>query len=143
MLRRGLFLAVILLTACSPAAAPAAPASPPPGPPEALPAPSTIPDTSPPPRAPTVPVVSPSPVPTNVRVHDPNEYQFPRLLPFDGIPPVYDPEFARAPDAPLLDDELVIGIALGGEAKAYPITVLRFREIVDDELDGVPILVTW
>lgn len=79
----------------------------------------------------------------NVRVQDSNEYSFSPLLPFDGIPPVYDPKFASAAEAPLHDDELVIGIALGGEAKAYPITVLRYREMVNDELGGVPILVTW
>jgi hypothetical protein len=44
-------------------------------------------------------------VPTNVRVQDANEYEFPQLIPFDGIPPVYDPKFASAADAPLLDDE--------------------------------------
>jgi hypothetical protein len=88
--------------------------------------------------APTTP-----PVATNVRVTDTNEYAFSQLLPFDGIPPVYDPQFASAADAPLLDDELVMGVALGGEAKAYPVTVLRFREMVDDELAGIPILVTW
>jgi hypothetical protein len=79
----------------------------------------------------------------NKRIDDPNEYSFPQLIPFDGIRPVYDPQFASAQDAPLLDDELVIGIALEDEAKAYPITVLRVREMVNDELAGIPTLVTW
>jgi hypothetical protein len=79
----------------------------------------------------------------NVRVPDTNEYDFPQLLAFDGIPPVYDPKFVAANEAPLLDDELVIGISLGDEAKAYPVTVLRYREMVDDDLAGIPILVTW
>ena len=82
-------------------------------------------------------------MPTNVRLQDTNEYEFPQLIPFDGIPPVYDPQFASAADAPLLDDELVMGVSHGGTAKAYPVTVLRFREMVDDELTGIPILVTW
>ena len=82
-------------------------------------------------------------MPTNVRLQDTNEYEFPQLIPFDGIPPVYDPQFASAADAPLLDDELVMGVSLGGEAKAYPVTVMRFREMVDDELAGIPILVIW
>jgi hypothetical protein len=43
----------------------------------------------------------------------------------------------------LHDDELVLGVAWDGEAKAYPITVLRFREMVNDELAGIPTLVTW
>jgi hypothetical protein len=61
----------------------------------------------------------------------------------DGIRPIYEPEFASAADAPLLDEELVMGVDLGGEAKAYPISVLRSREVVNDELAGIPILVTW
>ena len=65
------------------------------------------------------------------------------LLPRDGIRPVYEPEFVEAADSPLQDDELVMGVAINGEAKAYSVTVLRFREMVDDELGGIPILVTW
>ena len=79
----------------------------------------------------------------NPRVDDPNNYEFPQLIPFDGIRPVYDPQFSSAADAPLHDDELVLGVAWDGEAKAYPITVLRFREMVNDELAGIPTLVTW
>jgi hypothetical protein len=65
------------------------------------------------------------------------------LLPRDAIAPVYDPEFVGAENSPLQDDELVMGVAIDGEAKAYPVTVLRFREMVNDELAGWPILVTW
>lgn len=79
----------------------------------------------------------------NVRVRDDTEYQVYPSIPFDGIRPVYKPEFASSAEAPLLDDELVIGVAWGGEAKAYPITILRFREMVNDQLAGIPTLVTW
>ena len=65
------------------------------------------------------------------------------LLPRDGIAPIYEPEFVSAEDSPLLDDELIMGVAIDGEAKAYSVTVLRFREMVNDELAGLPILVTW
>lgn len=65
------------------------------------------------------------------------------LLPRDAIRPVYEPDFVGAADSPLHEDELVMGIAIQGEAKAYPVTVLRFREMVNDELAGLPILVTW
>jgi hypothetical protein len=79
----------------------------------------------------------------NRRVEDPNEYILSPLLPFDAIAPVYDPRFVQATDAPLKADELIIGIAWSGEAKAYPITVLRSREMVNDEMAGIPTLVTW
>jgi hypothetical protein len=64
-------------------------------------------------------------------------------VPFDGIPPIYDPQFVNAIDAPFEPDELVIGISLNGEAKAYSVTTLRYREMVNDEIGGIPILVTW
>ena len=87
---------------------------------------------------PTVP-----PAATNRRVEVEDGIQFPQLLPFDGIRPVYAPEFETAENVSLQGGELIIGISLGGEAKAYPITVLQFREMVDDDLAGIPILVTW
>ena len=77
------------------------------------------------------------------RLDDPNDYVFSPMIPFDGIRPVYNPEFANADEAGLDDRELVMGVAINGQAKAYPITVLRSREMVNDELGGTPILVTW
>ena len=67
---------------------------------------------------------------------------FPSIPP-DGIPPIYAPRFVNAQDADMQPDELVLGIAIDGQAKAYPVTVLRFREMVNDELAGLPILATW
>lgn len=78
------------------------------------------------------------PAPTETR-----EYQWDQLLSRDSILPIYDPEFAPANEAGYDDDQLVMGVALEGEAKAYPISVLTGREMVNDELAGTPILVTW
>jgi len=61
----------------------------------------------------------------------------------DAIFPIYNPEFAAASEAPYDDDELVIGVALNGEAKAYSIGPLNGREMVNDTIGGVPILVSW
>lgn len=66
-----------------------------------------------------------------------------QLLPFDGIRPIYNPEFVSAEEAGLKDGELVMGVAWEGEAKAYPVTVLRAREMVNDEMAGEPYLVSW
>ncbi len=66
-----------------------------------------------------------------------------QLLPPDAIKPIYDPEIIAAKSARLEDDDLIIGLTVGAQARAYPIRTLRFREMVNDELDGVPILVTW
>ena len=66
-----------------------------------------------------------------------------QLISFDGIRPIYRPLFVNAVDADMEPDDLVIGIAIADEAKAYPVGVLRFREMVNDEISGIPILVSW
>lgn len=70
-------------------------------------------------------------------------YRYSQLLPRDAILPVYQPEFVTAGAASLDDSELVLAIEIDGQAKAYPIIVLNSREMVNDELAGVPILATW
>ncbi len=74
---------------------------------------------------------------------DVNPRLFQQLLPRDAIFPIYEPTLGAPEEAPLDPEELVIGVSIGKEARAYPIRPLRFREMVNDELGGVPILVTW
>ena len=71
------------------------------------------------------------------------DYTWQQLLRRDSIKPIYNPTFTSAAEAAYDDRELVIGVALNGEAKAYPIGPLNGREMVNDLLGGVPILVTW
>ncbi len=62
----------------------------------------------------------------------------------DGIPAILNPHFVRATQASFLKNEdRILGIAKGGEAKAYPIKILNWHEIVNDTLAGKPILVTY
>ena len=63
----------------------------------------------------------------------------------DGIPPIDDPAFVSPADAGewLSDAEPVIALEVNGEAKAYPLQVLLWHEIVNDELGGVPVTVTY
>ena len=70
--------------------------------------------------------------------------KFVQLLPRDGIPPIYSPTI-RASDevTELTPKELVLGVSVNGQSRAYPIGPLDSREMVNDELGGVPILVTW
>lgn len=90
-----------------------------------------------------VPLPTVPPAATNVRIDDPIEHNFRQWARFDAIPPVYEPRFAPADEIVLQDNELIMGVTLGGEAKAYPVTTMQFRELVNDELAGVPILVSW
>lgn len=86
------------------------------------------------------------------------EYGFPsticeeELRP-DAIPAIDDPSFAPdwddVPlpteyrcDGGLTDDRVVVGIAREEVARAYPLSVLRRHEVVNDRLD-VPVLVTY
>ncbi len=41
------------------------------------------------------------------------------------------------------DEELVIALEVNGMAKAYPVRLLSLHEIVNDDFDGRPVLVTW
>ena len=68
---------------------------------------------------------------------------FRQILPRDAIKPIYDPTFARADRVDWPDSTDVIGVEINGEAKAYPVDHLNGRELVVDELDGIPILVSW
>ena len=42
----------------------------------------------------------------------------------------------------LVPDDLVVGVALGGEARAYPLRLLRWHEAVNDTLGGRAVAVT-
>ena len=65
------------------------------------------------------------------------------LIPLDGIRPIYDPVFVTPAEAGLTDVDLVIGLSLNGDSRAYPVRILRRREMVNDVVGGVPILATW
>ncbi|MGH9119572.1 MAG: DUF3179 domain-containing protein, partial [Acidimicrobiales bacterium] len=64
--------------------------------------------------------------------------------PPDGIPPIDKPAFVR-PDAvrSLADHEPVITFELDGDARAYPLEILTWHEIVNDTVAGVPVAVTY
>ena len=64
-------------------------------------------------------------------------------IPRDAIRPVYSPAFVSPAEATLLATELVMGLEINGDARAYPVGMLRIREIVNDEVGGIPVLVTW
>ncbi|MCH8187239.1 MAG: DUF3179 domain-containing protein [Proteobacteria bacterium] len=64
--------------------------------------------------------------------------------PKDGIPPIDDPQFRPVSEIDhLADTEPVIGLFVNGEQKAYPLQVLMWHEIVNDEIGGVPVTVTF
>jgi hypothetical protein len=64
--------------------------------------------------------------------------------PRDGIHAVDDPRFVP-PDAAswVLPPNGVIGVELNGVARAYPVHVMEYHQIVNDEFGGVPVAVTY
>ena len=63
----------------------------------------------------------------------------------DGIPPIDNPRFidvAASPDY-MKDGEPVVSLEFNGGAKAYPLAVLISHEIVNDEIGGLPVSVTY
>lgn len=65
--------------------------------------------------------------------------------PKDGIPAILNPQFVTASEAMewLNPREPVIAVEINGKAKAYPLQILIWHEIVNDILNDVPVLVTF
>lgn len=64
--------------------------------------------------------------------------------PRDGIPAIDRPRFIPAERAGFLKDSgRVLGLSRANVARAYPIPILNWHEIVNDEINGEPIAVTY
>ncbi|MDL1943593.1 DUF3179 domain-containing protein [Chloroflexi bacterium CFX2] len=65
--------------------------------------------------------------------------------PKDGIPAIDEPRFISVDEANewLRDREPVVFVQVGDEARAYPIQILMWHEIVNDTVGGEPLLVTF
>ena len=61
----------------------------------------------------------------------------------DGIPALTDPRFVAAAQAPLAPEDRVVGVRLGNAAKAYPIRILNWHEVVNDAVAGRRIVVSY
>ncbi len=67
------------------------------------------------------------------------------VLPRDAIPAIFEPTFLTVSEANEVygDDEPIIGVEIDGEAHAYSTIHLNGHEIVNDEIAGRKIAVTW
>ena len=65
--------------------------------------------------------------------------------PKDGIPAIDRPRFEAIAEADgwLEDEELVMVVEHGAEVKAYPLQILIWHEIVNDEVGGKPLTITF
>jgi hypothetical protein len=68
----------------------------------------------------------------------------------DGIPAIDSPRFEQLESGrtagwtkTMAGNEPVISLAIGGDARAYPVRILIWHEIVNDTVGGVPVVVTY
>ena len=82
----------------------------------------------------STPATAPNPTPDI-------DFTYSRRSPFV---PLDDPVFLSIESATYLgDDELVLGVEWGNEARAYPIQMLTYHHIVNDHIGGRPFLITY
>ena len=66
------------------------------------------------------------------------------VLPKDAIPAILRPTFGDRKSAVWLGGrDLVVGVEISGDSRAYPVATLSRHEIVNDTVGGQPIAVTW
>ncbi|MEM6847678.1 MAG: DUF3179 domain-containing protein [Pseudomonadota bacterium] len=62
----------------------------------------------------------------------------------DGIPSLDNPELTPAADADyLLDTDLVFGVAINGDARAYPLRIMGWHEMFNEVIGGVPLALAY
>ena len=62
----------------------------------------------------------------------------------DNIPSIDDPQFEDVTNNIIIPgNEPVIGLELNGDARAYPLRIMMWHEIVNDNVGGVPVAVTF
>ena len=68
---------------------------------------------------------------------------FQSILPRGVIPAIDDPRFVTPAESEIPDSAMVIGVAIGGEARAYDINLLNEIEVVNDRIGGTPFAAVW
>ncbi|MGE0141435.1 MAG: DUF3179 domain-containing (seleno)protein, partial [Ilumatobacteraceae bacterium] len=64
--------------------------------------------------------------------------------PPDGIPSIDEPSFVTPAAVDFLgENEPVLAVDIDGDARAYPVQILMWHEIVNDTVAGIPVAVTY
>lgn len=62
----------------------------------------------------------------------------------DGIPALTNPKLIAAADAKYLGgDDMVFGVAINGDVRAYPLRILDWHEMFNDVVGGVPVSLAY
>ena len=78
-------------------------------------------------------------------VVDGKQYEVAKILSQDAIPAIFNPNLYTPEEAEhqYRETDLVIGVSIGDEHRAYHVAYLSGHEIVNDVVGGKPIAVTW
>ncbi len=62
----------------------------------------------------------------------------------DGIPALINPTLIEADEADYLEpDDLVFGVEINGDARAYPLRIMDWHEMFNDVIGGVPVALAY
>lgn len=62
----------------------------------------------------------------------------------DGIPPLDNPPMITVGEADYLqDDDLVFGVSLNGDIRAYPLRIMGWHEMMNDVIGGMPVALAY
>ena len=62
----------------------------------------------------------------------------------DQIPPIHNPKYINAIDDTAIGAlEPVLSLVLNGDARAYPLRILLWHEIVNEVIGGIPVLISY
>ncbi len=63
---------------------------------------------------------------------------------FDNIPSLDNPAMIPAAQADyMLDDDLVFGVEINGDTRAYPLRIMGWHEMLNDVIGGVPVALAY
>jgi hypothetical protein len=64
--------------------------------------------------------------------------------PKGGIPALDNPAFVGGDEADFLSgDDMILGLEIAGDSRAYPLRILSWHELVNDVVGETPVLVSW
>ena len=62
----------------------------------------------------------------------------------DGIPSLDSPKLVNASEADyLVDDDLVFGVSINGDIRAYPLRIMGWHEMFNEVIGGVPVALAY
>ena len=88
------------------------------------------------------PDATPTSAPTTAA---PTDLEIITILPNDTMQAILDPKFVTGENGSKQyeDSELVLGVSINGDHRAYSIPFLSSKEIVNDVVGGVAVAITW